>query len=90
MQNSYKQLFSQFSSCGIYNISTRAFEGLESSLTHLNLQDNKLSSIPTEAISSLSSLTQIDLSKNQITNIPSGAFKGPPLNTLKVNIVCFL
>ncbi|XP_068244417.1 uncharacterized protein haf isoform X2 [Palaemon carinicauda] len=74
----------QFSSCDIYNISDNAFRGLENSLKNLNLQDNKLSSVPSGAISKLRRLVLLDLSGNQITSVPEEAFKGSRLATLKL------
>ncbi|XP_042869225.1 uncharacterized protein LOC122251378 [Penaeus japonicus] len=74
----------QFSSCGIYNISGGAFRGLEESLKNLNLQDNRLTDVPTEAISNLQRLRLLDLSGNRITTVPEAAFKGPALSTLKL------
>ncbi|XP_064116162.1 leucine-rich repeat and fibronectin type-III domain-containing protein 3-like isoform X1 [Macrobrachium nipponense] len=74
----------QFSSCDIYNISDNAFKGLENSLKNLNLQDNKLSSVPSGSISRLRRLVLLDLSGNQITSVPNEAFKGSRLATLKL------
>lgn len=74
----------QFSSCGIYNISGAAFRGLEDTLKNLNLQDNRLTDVPTEAISSLRQLRLLDLSGNRITAVPDDAFRGPALSTLKL------
>ncbi|XP_063593877.1 uncharacterized protein LOC134770874 [Penaeus indicus] len=74
----------QFSSCGIYNISGAAFRGLEDTLKNLNLQDNRLTDVPTEAISNLRQLRLLDLSGNRITTVPDDAFRGPALSTLKL------
>ncbi|XP_076028865.1 leucine-rich repeat and fibronectin type-III domain-containing protein hattifattener isoform X2 [Oratosquilla oratoria] len=74
----------QFSSCGIYNISVRAFQGLEESLRNLNLQDNELAHVPTAAMRRLPNLVMVDLSGNQITEVPRGAFRGLRINTLKL------
>ncbi|XP_045137102.1 uncharacterized protein LOC123519677 [Portunus trituberculatus] len=74
----------QFSSCGIYNISDGAFRGLEDKLKNLNLQDNRISEVPTAALSKLRRLKLLDLSGNLLTNIPKDAFKGLRLSTLKL------
>ncbi|XP_050725892.1 leucine-rich repeat and fibronectin type III domain-containing protein 1-like protein [Eriocheir sinensis] len=74
----------QFSSCGIYNISEGAFRGLEDKLKNLNLQDNRISQVPTEALTRLRRLKLLDLSGNLLTNIPRDAFNGLRLSTLKL------
>ncbi|KAK8725294.1 hypothetical protein OTU49_010800, partial [Cherax quadricarinatus] len=74
----------QFSSCGIFNISEGAFKGLENTLVNLNLQDNRLTGVPTPALTRLRQLKLLDLSGNKITSIPDEAFKGLRLSTLKL------
>ncbi|XP_047736954.1 uncharacterized protein LOC108677083 isoform X2 [Hyalella azteca] len=74
----------QFSYCRIYNISDQAFVGLESSLQNLNLQGNRLKSVPSPALNHLSSLRLLDLSGNHINVVPDGAFGGLQLETLKI------
>lgn len=70
--------------CGLKEVSDRAFQGLENSLTSLSLPDNKLSEVPSQALQRLTSLRQLDLSSNRIKEIPSRAFYNLPLNTLKL------
>ncbi|XP_071537881.1 uncharacterized protein haf isoform X5 [Panulirus ornatus] len=74
----------QFSSCGIFNISAGAFKGLEETLENLNLQDNRLATVPSVALANLKKLKLLDLSGNHITNIPDEAFKDLRLSTLKL------
>lgn len=69
----------------IREVHNGAFNGLEQSLTSLNVQDNLLREIPTEAIKRLTSLQLLDLSHNIIRNIPDEAFKNLPLTTLKIS-----
>jgi hypothetical protein len=78
--------FFQFSYCRIYNISDQAFVGLDSSLQNLNLQGNRLKSVPSPALNHLASLRLLDLSGNHINVVPDGAFGGLQLETLKVRI----
>ncbi|XP_042222485.1 leucine-rich repeat-containing protein let-4-like, partial [Homarus americanus] len=74
----------QFSACGIFNISRGAFRGLENTLVNLNLQDNRLATVPTAALARLTRLKLLDLSGNQITSVPDEAFDGLTLSTLKL------
>lgn len=75
----------QLSGCRIRNIEPRAFRGQERSLRNLNLQENELTQVPTEALKDLEKLTLLDLSKNRITKIPDGAFATLQLMTLKLS-----
>ncbi|XP_076316735.1 uncharacterized protein LOC143229009 isoform X1 [Tachypleus tridentatus] len=68
----------------ITNISIKAFEGLERSLTSLNLEGNLLIQVPVDQIKRLTSLKQLDLSNNRISVIPDGAFQTLQLVTLKL------
>jgi Leucine-rich repeat (LRR) protein len=64
----------QLSGCRIRTISPSAFEGLQSTLKNLYLQDNELEDVPVESIRILRNLTSLDLSKNRITRVPDNAF----------------
>lgn len=74
----------QLSKCHIRAIGSRAFAGQEASLKNLNLQDNALTAVPTEALRSLKALALLDLSGNKIGSIPDDAFAGLKLITLKL------
>ncbi|XP_022241874.1 vasorin-like [Limulus polyphemus] len=69
----------------ISNLSLKAFEGLETTLTSLNLHNNLLTEIPIQQIGRLTTLKQLDLSHNKLTNVPDGAFQNLPLATLKLS-----
>ncbi|KAL0273697.1 UNVERIFIED_CONTAM: hypothetical protein PYX00_006318 [Menopon gallinae] len=75
----------QLSGCRIRNIEPRAFRGQERSLRNLNLQENELTQVPTEALKDLEKLTLLDLSRNRITKILDGAFANLQLATLKLS-----
>lgn len=76
----------QLSSCKINKIHDGAFQGQETVLKNLNLQDNLLTEVPMRALKVLQLLNLLDLSKNRLTNIPDEAFKGlNKLSTLKLN-----
>lgn len=64
----------QLSGCRIRTISPEAFQGLESTLRNLNLQDNEIEEIPVESLRELKNLTLLDLSRNRITKVPDNAF----------------
>ncbi|XP_035220403.1 leucine-rich repeat-containing G-protein coupled receptor 4-like [Stegodyphus dumicola] len=69
----------------IRDVEVEAFRGLEESLSSLNLQDNLIREVPTEAMGNLTSLQFLDLSHNLIRDVPNDAFKGLPLTTLKLS-----
>ncbi|XP_018796386.1 PREDICTED: leucine-rich repeat-containing protein let-4 isoform X3 [Bactrocera latifrons] len=76
----------QLSSCQIRKIQNGAFNGQETMLKNLNLQDNLLTEVPTKAINSLNKLNLIDLSKNRITFVSNSSFSSlKKLSTLKLN-----
>lgn len=75
----------QLTSVGLSTVSPLAFQGLERTLSSLNLETNKLRDVPTQALKRLSSLKELDLSKNRISLIPDAAFTGLTLNTLKLS-----
>lgn len=64
------------SSGEIQDVSSQAFAGLASSLTALGLPNNRLSSIPSEALSPLVHLERLDLSNNRIQSISGQPFAG--------------
>lgn len=74
----------QMSRCQIKSIGARAFLGQETTLKNLNLQDNLLTAIPTEALRPLKALALLDLSGNRIHHLPDEAFASIKLNTLKL------
>lgn len=61
---------------GLTNISSATFRGLEASLRKLDISDNRLSHVPTTALSSLSRLEELVLGQNSFEIIPSMAFEG--------------
>lgn len=75
----------QLSGCKIKHVQPRAFWGQENTLKNLNLQENELTQVPTEALKNLQALTLLDLSKNKITKISDGAFATLNLSTLKLS-----
>ncbi|XP_049305999.1 leucine-rich repeat and fibronectin type-III domain-containing protein 2 isoform X2 [Bactrocera dorsalis] len=76
----------QLSSCQIRKIQNGAFNGQETMLKNLNLQDNLLTEVPTKAINSLNKLNLLDLSKNRITFVSNSSFSSlKKLSTLKLN-----
>ena len=74
----------QMSKCEIRRISARAFQGQEESLKNLNLQDNLLINVPSEALRQLKQLALLDLSANKISRVPDDAFATLRLTTLKL------
>ncbi|XP_057372454.1 uncharacterized protein LOC130693341 isoform X1 [Daphnia carinata] len=74
----------QMSRCHIRNIQPRAFLGQETTLKNLNLQDNLLTAVPTEALRPLKALALLDLSGNRISHLSDDAFASLKLNTLKL------
>lgn len=74
----------QLSRCQIRSIGPRAFAGQEDSLKNLNLQENLITSVPTEALRSLKALALLDLSGNRIGRVPADAFAPLKLTTLKL------
>ena len=64
------------SSGEIQEVSAQAFAGLASSLTALGLPNNRLSSVPSEALRSLVHLERLDLSNNRIQSIAGQPFAG--------------
>lgn len=65
----------QLSGCRIRTISPAAFQGLETSLKNLNLQENEIEEFPVESLLNLRNLTLLDLSRNRITDVPDNAFE---------------
>ena len=74
----------QMSRCQIKSIGARAFVGQEATLKNLNLQDNLLTAVPTEALRPLKALALLDLSGNRISHLADDAFASLKLNTLKL------
>lgn len=74
----------QLSRCQIRSIGPRAFAGQEESLKNLNLQDNLINAVPTEALRPLKVLALLDLSGNRIGRVPADAFAPLKLTTLKL------
>lgn len=74
----------QMSRCQIKSIGSRAFAGQENTLKNLNLQDNHMTQVPTEALRPLQALALLDLSGNRISHLPDDAFATLKLNTLKL------
>lgn len=74
----------QMSRCQIRTIAPAAFVGQETTLKNLNLQDNQLTAVPTEALRPLKVLALLDLSGNRINHLPDDAFATLKLNTLKL------
>lgn len=64
----------QLSGCRIRSVSPQAFQGLETTLKNLNLQDNEIEEIPIDSLNDLQNLTLLDLSRNKITKVPDNAF----------------
>ena len=64
------------SSGEIGDVSAEAFAGLASSLTALGLPNNRLASVPSEAIRLLVYLERLDLSNNRIQSISGEPFAG--------------
>lgn len=75
----------QLSGCRIKNIEANAFEGQEAWLRSLNLKDNELTEVPSEALQKLANLTVLDLSLNKIESVRDGAFAGMKLVTIKLS-----
>ena len=63
-------------SCGLATVRSSDFVKQQTSLLHLNLPNNALTSVPTEAIASLQNMITLNLAENQITTIASLAFNG--------------
>lgn len=61
---------------GVVNVSVDAFRGLENSLRKLDLSDNRLKQIPTEALSILARLEKLSLGQNEFETISEGALAG--------------
>ncbi|GBM56918.1 Leucine-rich repeats and immunoglobulin-like domains protein 3 [Araneus ventricosus] len=74
----------QLSNVGLKAVSENAFQGLERSLSSLNLELNELTEVPSQSLKKLTNLKELDLSRNRITDVPDGAFNGLPLTTLKL------
>ena len=74
----------QLSDCGLTSINPQAFQGQEETLKNLNLQNNKLKSVPVLALRNLRRLSLLDLSRNQIRQITRNAFITLKLGTLKI------
>lgn len=72
----------QLSSVGLASVPVLAFQGLERTLIRLNLEQNELREVPSEALRRLGNLKDLDLSRNRITEVAEGAFNGLPLMTL--------
>lgn len=64
------------SSGEIQDVSQQAFAGLAQSLTALGLPNNRLVSVPSEALGSLVHLERLDLSNNRIQSISGQPFAG--------------
>ncbi|CAB0004529.1 unnamed protein product [Nesidiocoris tenuis] len=76
----------QLSSCKIKTIANGAFDGLQTSLKNLYLQDNELDEVPADALRGLKNLTTLDLSKNRFTRIGDQSFSTlGGLTTLKLS-----
>lgn len=76
----------QLSSCHIKTIEEGAFAGQEKVLKNLNLQDNQLKVVPSDALKPLTNLSLLDLSKNRIGHVADNAFNGlNKLATLKLS-----
>lgn len=60
----------------IREIEDGAFNGLEETITSLNLQDNFIRKVPVVAMQGLTSLQLLDLSHNLIQEVNDDAFKG--------------
>lgn len=65
----------QMTFCEIINFEDGALNGLEDTLTQLELSNNKLSSVPVNAISGLSMLSSLQLQGNEIQQISGGDFE---------------
>ncbi|XP_015912047.2 carboxypeptidase N subunit 2 [Parasteatoda tepidariorum] len=74
----------QLSSVGLNSVSPMAFQGLERTLSSLNLEMNELTDVPTQSLKRLNNLKELDLSRNRITEVPDLAFSGLTLTTLKL------
>lgn len=61
---------------GVVNVSLEAFRGLENSLRNLDLSDNRLKLIPTEALSILARVEKLALGQNDFETIAEGALTG--------------
>lgn len=61
---------------GVVNVSNEAFHGLENSLRKLDLSDNGMKQIPTEALSILARLEKLSLGQNDFETISEGALTG--------------
>lgn len=61
---------------GVVNVSYNAFRGLENSLRKFDLSDNRLKSIPTEALKILIRLEILSMGQNDFDRISEGALSG--------------
>lgn len=61
---------------GLSNISSATFRGLEASLRKLDISDNRLSQVPTTALSYLARLEDLVLGQNSFEIVPGKAFDG--------------
>lgn len=66
----------------VSSVDTKAFAGLNGSLSSLSLLNNKIEEYPTEAIRPLTQLRVLDMGFNRMRNIPTDAFGGNMLLTL--------
>lgn len=59
---------------GLENISSETFRGLETTLRTLDISDNSLKTVPTQALNQLERLEQLTLGQNPIETIGNDAF----------------
>ena len=71
-----KVLHLNLNNLSTYSITDNTFSGLNDTLEHLDLSDNRMEHVPTNAITNLINLKILKLTKNKIVNIPRDAFKG--------------
>ncbi|XP_021931325.1 insulin-like growth factor-binding protein complex acid labile subunit [Zootermopsis nevadensis] len=64
------------SSGEIHHVADQAFSGLAGPLQALGLPNNKLQTVPTEALSAIPALDRLDLSHNFLETLSTGSFKG--------------
>lgn len=64
------------SSGQVSDVSDQAFDGLAFSLTALGLPNNRLTSVPSQALRRLVHLERLDLSNNRIQSVPGQALAG--------------